>query len=156
MKMNSGTAALIPTCLLFGVANGAGIYQHVVHIPRWFAAPPGSFEIVHQSSSAEARFWIPVQATLAILLIVSLVLNWKEPSDRVPLVASSVGYVVIWIATADYFAPEIIRFSRMTPDAGWTSDPSARAQRWVVLSWSRPVVMIVAKVLLLGALPRRE
>jgi len=154
--MNSGTAALIPTCLLFGVATGVGIYQHVVHIPRWFAAPPGSFEIVRQSASAEARFWIPVQATLAILLIVSLVLNWKEPAGRVPLLAAFVGYVVVWIATATYFAPGIIRFSRMTPDASWTSDHSARAQRWVVLSWSRPVVMIVANALILLALSRRE
>jgi hypothetical protein len=154
--MNRATGLLIPTTLLFGFATGVGIYQHVVNIPRWFATPPRSFELVRQSANVEARFWIPLQASIALLLIASLVLNWRSPAQRTLLVTAFVAYLVVWVTTGIYFAPEIVRFSQLSPDVSWTTELATRANRWVMFSWIRPLFMVVANAALLIAVARHD
>jgi hypothetical protein len=113
---------------------------------------PRSFELVGQSASAETRFWIPLQASIALLLIASLVLNWSLPA-RTLLVTAFVAYLVVWVTTGVYFAPEIVRFSQLSPDVAWT-ELATRAHRLVMFSWIRPLCMVSANVVLLVALAR--
>jgi hypothetical protein len=124
----------------------------IVVMPSWFKAPPASFVKVNQYGGAEARFWAPVQGLTFLALLLALILNWNDPPRRTLLLVALSCYVLVAIATAVYFAPKIIAWSRMNPGGVATKELLAEGHRWLALSWIRQALQLVADISLLIAL----
>ncbi len=151
--MRAGEIALRASNLLLGTAVGAGIDQAIFVMPKWFESPPRSLSPVRDRTPA--KFWIPLQASAAVALVSAFALNRNDRARR-KLLATALGlFVVTWVATGAYFAPEIIRLSKADGEIP-ASEIARRGKRWLNLSWGRPVAMAAAWIATGAALGRRR
>jgi hypothetical protein len=78
--MNADLArwSLILLCFSLAGAFGGGLYEHIVLMPLWSAAPPSSFSIIQPGKGVPLqRFWIPVHAAITIFMLSTLILTWR-------------------------------------------------------------------------------
>jgi hypothetical protein len=144
--------ALAASNVLLGTAAGAGVSQSLFDLPRWFESPPESLAPVRDRKAA--KFWVPLQAASLVALGSALALNRRHAARRRLLVAAAGCYAATWLSTAAYFAPEIIRLSRMD-GALAPAEIARRGKRWMSLNWLRHAAMLGAWALTLPALARR-
>src|SRR5262249_48706044 len=95
------------------------------------------------------RYWISAHAVSTIVLIVTLVLNWKAPRRRALILAVLGAYLVTRVWTFLDFLPELAAFTATPPEGPFSPDLAARAWRWASLSWVR-VAMGFLNYALLG------
>lgn len=145
---------LIAAAICFIVVIGGAVYEHVCMIPRWKLAPPQSLTMFQGKYGINnARFWQSIHPVTLILLITSLVANWKTARKKyvaIPVMA----YVVVLGVTFAYFVPELL-FIIQTPYSDTVNTSLvARAGRWETLSLVRLVVLVLAAVTLLLGLTK--
>ena len=145
---------LMLACLTFIIVIGAGTYEHVTMVPRWKLAPPSSLTMFQGEFGINpGNFWRFIHPINLLLLIIALVLNWKTTRRKNILIALG-GYIIIIVATATYFVPELMKIMA-TPFANTiNADLQARAALWEKLSLCRLVVMIVLALQLLSCLTK--
>jgi hypothetical protein len=137
--MKYSNLALGASNLLLGTAVGAGVNQSIFVMPGWFSSPPQSMPD-QQASGAFQKFWIPLQSSCALALGAAFALNRKH-DDRRKLLSWALGlYVGTWVATAAYFAPEIIRL-RSEENHLRPAEVARRGGRWLRLTWARHLAM---------------
>jgi hypothetical protein len=144
--MQPSDFVLTASNLLLGTAVGAGINQSIFVMPRWFASPPQSLAEAQTDGTFKA-FWIPLQGATALALGTAVALH---RGDRLLWAAAGL-YVGTWVATAAYFAPEIIRLGR-AGGALTAAELQRRGRRWLALGWTRHVALAASWVLTLTAL----
>jgi len=152
MSITMGQFVLISAGLLMSWMVGIGLYQNCVVIPSWFRDPPASFSRINQYGKSELRFWIPMQALTVLALIAALFAHWNESTRRLLLLGALTCYFLTVAVTSAYFAPRIIAWGRMNPEAAVPKELRVTGNRWRALSWMRQSVLIVADLLLLSAL----
>ena len=64
---------LLIAMILMWVAVVVGLYQRIFEMPKWFANPPSSFELIRKQSKRSRTFWLPLSALLMISLIGALI-----------------------------------------------------------------------------------
>lgn len=136
------------------IVIGGATYEHLSVVPRWSAAPPASLAMFQGPYGlAPETFWQVIHPVTLLLLLGALTFGWRTPA-RPYLLASLVGYVLVLLATALYFVPELLAIIG-TPYSP-TSDPGlvARAGQWERLSLIRLGVLLILAIVLLAGLIR--
>ena len=147
-----GATVLIAASCVLNWTVGIGLYQNFVVIPSWFANPPAPFARINHFGSSEVRFWIPMQSITVLALITALAVGWNDPVHKPLIIAALAFYLDAIGMTGAYLAPKIVRWGKMSPTNGGAPEFLAAGNRWMVLSWVRQGVMVIAGVLLLTAL----
>jgi hypothetical protein len=151
--MRVAELALGASNVLLGTAVGAGVNQSLFVMPDWFTSPPESLATA-QAGHPFRSFWIPLRAGCALALGGALALN-RGHRQRRNLLAVALGlYAGTWVATAAYFAPEVLRLGDKDSVIA-ISESTRRGQRWLRLTWGRHLVMAGAWLLTAIALSRR-
>lgn len=156
-SFRTGTYALFPAVILWGILLGGVVYSHIVFFPVYLSALPDSAVVVNGPYALnEAPFWMITHPILILTLLVSLVLNWRHKPRR-SLILTSLGiYVLVLVVTALYFFPELQAF-RQSPSSNIPpSEWLVRSDRWQFLSRIRGTVLFMAMFPLLFALTTSE
>src|SRR5204862_1620398 len=83
----NGTILLIAVILIW-IAVIVGTYQRIFEMPKWFANPPASFELIRKQSKKARIFWIPLSALFMTSICTALILNWHLSDVRNYLIFS--------------------------------------------------------------------
>lgn len=144
--MTTNSISLIAATLALAVIFIAGVRERVLNIPRWFANPPSSFELIRRQAPAAARFWIPAQLVFLATLIFAFVVNWQLRDVRLMLMLGTAAFLAAIVLTAAYYVKEIMAFSKMPPDAPVTDELLKRAHTWYSTTISRNIIQGVALI----------
>jgi hypothetical protein len=125
---------LLVAMVLSWIAVIAGTYQRIFEMPKWFANPPLSFELIRQQSRNSRRFWIPLSTLFMISVFTSLVLNWQLSLVRSHLIMAIVSFGLAGALSGIYFIKEIIAFTKIPVDAPSTPELLGRVKFW--LKWT--------------------
>ncbi|ACT91389.1 hypothetical protein [Dyadobacter fermentans] len=135
---------------------GAAIYEHAAVVPVWSAAPPRSLSMFQGEYGLQAvNFWKPVHPVAVLLLVITLIINWRRP-NRKPLLIVVGGYLLILAITAVYFVPELISITTSAYSPAVNDDLASRAQVWERLSLFRLGVLLVLALVLLDGLSAKQ
>lgn len=112
----------------------AGTYQRIFAMPKWFAKPPESFELIRKQNKLARRFWIPLSIVFIISLAISIIIYIDQDQVRNFLLAAFVCFAVNGALSGVYFAKEIIAFTKVTVDSPLTGELQNRVRFW--LRWT--------------------
>lgn len=149
MKNKLATPVLIACALFFGINAGTGIYEHLFGIPEMLKSPAALIAVTSNDLGQAQKFWIPLHGLILLTLVMSLIFNWKNTSRKKLVLYALIGYLYISVVSI-YFAKTLFTFSKL-PDS---ADFYQQTQQWILLSWHRPILMLLLTVLLLIALSR--
>ncbi len=145
---------LILASLSFATIMGAAIYEHISITPHWSAAPPLSLTMFQGKYGLNSGlFWIIIHPVTVLLLIVALIVNWKN-SRRKQILWVLSSYIIILIITAIYFVPELIHIITSPYQNHIDKDLQARAALWQKLSLLRLSLVILLSFILLSSLTK--
>ncbi len=135
-------------CLSLSVVIGAAVYEHLVFVPQWSAAPPASLSMLQGTYGLKPEaFWMPIHPVTLLLLITSLVLSWKSARRKNILITLG-GYVLLLAITAIYFVPELLAITGAPFSNTIDPDLTARAAQWETLSLVRLALLVYLSITL--------
>ena len=157
---------LFVMCL--GLEIGAGLYEALVVVPLWSAAPPASVlgYFHHNVNDLKfalnpgGNFWLIFTPLTGLLAIAALLSGLKTaPQHRKWRIVGTVLAIIVVAATFAWFVPTLILL--MGEDVVKLLDASVTSKTnwWVRLNWVRVVVYLTAWFAALRALTipsRRE
>jgi hypothetical protein len=146
MNMILSNISLLMATLTLGVIFIAGVRERIVNIPRWFADPPVSFELIRKQAPAAARFWIPVQIIFLVSLITAFITNWRYQDVRLMMIFGTAAFLIVIVLTAAFYVKEIMAFSKIPVDAPATETLLKRANTWFRTTVIRNIIQGVALV----------
>ncbi len=148
------TLVLILAAISFIIVIGGAAYEHAGIVPVWASVPPASLAMFQGDYAiAPQRFWIPIHPITMLLLITSLVFNWRT-ERRKYILATVIGYVIVLAVTFLVFVPELIAITQTA--YGTTIDPdlARRARTWEIMSLIRLAAMFLLAIVLLYGLSK--
>jgi hypothetical protein len=149
------TISLMLCIVLWGTLLGGIAYSHLVYFPVYLSALPNSAVVVNGPYGLhEAIFWIIIHPLLILLLLVTLILNWRLQARRKLILISFVVYLLVIVISQIYFIPELIAFERSPESSLTPAEWLGRGQRWQRLSWIRGAIMYAGILPLLLALTK--
>ena len=148
------TIMLILASISFITVIGGAIYEHVAAIPVWKLAPPVSLTMFQgEYGITPFHFWKAIHPVTMLLLIVSLIANWK--SDRRKLIiVTIVGYAIVLVITFTYFVPNLLDIIETPSDVLASESLATRAATWEALSLVRLACIIGLAIALLFSLTK--
>src|SRR6476661_6863890 len=103
-KPGVSTYALMVSTMLWGILIGGAAYAAVVYFPAYLQNLPDSAVVVTGPYGLfEGIFWMIIHPVLIASLVISLILNWKNPGRKNLIATSLVIYVVVLLVTSLYF-----------------------------------------------------
>ena len=140
---------LVASFVMTAIA-ATGVYEALFVMPKWFAAVPKSLVLMRNRDSV--KYWIPIQVISIIALIGASLTNWSDTTIHEPLLVGVTSYILVWISTAVFFVPGVIKFQKI--DISSPEDPklAASGKSWLRLSWLRQIAMVVSAISLIVAL----
>jgi hypothetical protein len=133
---------------LLWLAVIAGAYQRIIDVPKWFANPPSSFEVIRQQSRKIALFTVPLLLLLTAAFAWALFLNSSVPRVRNYILASIVCFMTGKALSAAYFVKEIVAFSKTPVTAPKTPALVIRVKFWQRWTFLRDVLQVFAALLI--------
>jgi hypothetical protein len=143
----NGTFLLIATILMW-IAVFAGTYQRIFEMPKWFANPPASFELIRKQSKTARSFWIPLSILFVASACTALILNWKYAGTRIHIIGALVCFGLTGLLSGLYFVREVIAFTKVPADAPATPDLLHRVHFWLRWTTVRDVLQFFAATFL--------
>jgi hypothetical protein len=140
------TTLLLIASILMWIAVVVGLYQRIFEMPKWFADPPVSFELIRKQSKSARAFWIPLSALFMISLGIALILNWQNTFVRNYILATLACYGLTGILSGIYFVKEVIAFTKIPVDAQQSPELMARVKFWLRWTSIRDLLQILAAV----------
>jgi hypothetical protein len=148
------TFVVILSSISFIIVIGGAVYEHLALVPAWTSAVPASLSVFQgEYRLAPENFWIPVHPITILLLIGSLILNWKT-GRRSFILATLVGYAIVLAITFLYFVPELMALTQSAYSTAVDPELTARAGRWETLSLVRLAFLILLAISLLYGLSK--
>jgi hypothetical protein len=145
---------MIIACMCLMTVFGAGVYEHVVLVPKWSAAPPSSLLMFSGPYGIHAEdFWMPIHPITLFFLGGALIANWYSNRRRRILIVLG-GYIIILAMTFGFFVPELITLIGTPYHDNVDPDLVRRASTWEALSLVRLVVIAILAFILLSALTK--
>jgi uncharacterized iron-regulated membrane protein len=145
MTTMNETLLLIATILMW-IAVIVGTYQRIFEMPKWFAKPPASFELIRKQSKKARMFWIPLSASFMISIGVSLILNWNFPEVRNYIMAAMACFGLTGALSGIYFVKEVIAFTKIPVNAPLTTKLQNRINFWLRWTTVRDVLQFFAAI----------
>ncbi|MFM9905517.1 MAG: hypothetical protein ACKVQJ_13220 [Pyrinomonadaceae bacterium] len=156
-KIGIGTYALMAALLFWGVLVGGIVFSNLILMPVFLGDLPASAAVVNGPYAVnEGPFWIYIHPLVITSTLIALATNWKAVSRRKLVSTSLVLYVVMLVATALYFVPELMAFVDSAKSNVPAGEWAARARNWQILSAIRGVVILFLYLQMLLALTRSE
>ena len=143
----NGTILLIAVILIW-IAVLVGTYQRIFEMPKWFANPPASFELIRKQSKTARIFWIPLSILFVISACIALILNWQYAGTRVHIIGALVCFGLTGLLSGLYFVKEVIAFTKIPVDAAQTPELLRRVRVWLRWTTVRDVLQLFAAVFL--------
>jgi hypothetical protein len=134
------------TTLAACVTLGGGFYEFLVVDPSW-PKRPGIIQS-RNGGVSRARFWIPAHTAFEVLLIVTLVVAWRDADARVALLVALASHAVMRVWSLLDFVPKALEFEKADPAAV----DEAAAVRWTRRSLLRLPLDLLACAAMLAAL----
>ncbi|MEP6793419.1 MAG: hypothetical protein ABJB16_03770 [Saprospiraceae bacterium] len=145
---------MIIACMCILTVFGGGVYEHVVLVPRWSAAPPSSLLMFNGPFGIQGEdFWIPIHPITLFFLGGALIANWYSNRRRKILIVMG-GYIVILVMTFGFFVPELITLIGTPYHDHVDPELVRRASTWETLSLIRLSVIAILAFILLSALTK--
>ena len=135
-------AATLVACVLLG----GGLYETVVVDPAW-PKRPGIIQ-AHNGGISRRRFWIPAHTLFEVLLVVALILAWRDADVRLALLVALVSHAAMRVWSFVDFVPEAVEFEKADP----ADIDETAAVLWTRRSLLRLPLDLVTCVALLWAL----
>ena len=130
------------------IAVLAGTYQRIFEMPKWFANPPASFELIRKQSKLAKTFWIPLSILFVISACIALILNWQYAGTRVHIIGALICFGLTGLLSGVYFVKEVIAFTKIPVDAAQTPELLRRVRVWLRWTTVRDVLQLFAAVFL--------
>jgi len=143
----NGTILLIAVILIW-IAVLVGTYQRIFEMPKWFANPPASFELIRKQSNPAKTFWIPLSILFVISACIALILNWQYAGTRVHIIGALICFGLTGLLSGVYFVKEVIAFTKIPVDAAQTPELLRRVRVWLRWTTVRDVLQLFAAVFL--------
>ena len=95
------------TTLIYFLMNGAQLFETVVIVPKWTAAPPESFQLFRGKYRLDFKgFWIALHSIHEITFLLAIGFCWKLTDIRNGLLLLFVVHFAVRVWTLLYFAPK--------------------------------------------------
>jgi len=140
--------ALLVATILMWIAVIAGTYQRIFEMPKWFAAPPSSFELIRKQSKKARAFWIPLSILFMIFTLTSLVLNWQNELVRNHILGALACFGLTGALSGLYFVKEVIAFTKIPADEPLTAELLRRISFWLRWTSIRDILQLFAALFL--------
>ena len=151
--MRFPTIILIGAIIIWGVLLGGIVYSHIVYFPVFLSNLPESAVLVNGKYALhEENFWMAIHPVLIVLLIITIISNWKNRPRRKKILISFVLYAVVLIVSSIYFVPELINFSKSATSLIPPSEWLRRSSNWMTYSIIRGIIMFAGVIPLFIAL----
>ncbi len=135
------------TTLIYFLMNGAQIFETLVFVPKWTAAPPDSFRLLLDGQGAGLKnFWIIMHSLHEIAFILAIVFCWKIDPVRNWLLILFAIHLGARIWTLVFFAPNIIDFQKVADTPSLAKDIINRASLWQTLNYVRVAIFIAVSI----------
>lgn len=152
--MNNLLYSLASVC--FCIVIGGAVYEHMIVVPEWSAAPPLSLSMFEGKYGLKPEsFWKLVHPVTTLLLGASIILN-RKTARRNHLLLVFTFYLVILAITAIYFVPELLSITSTPFSSSIDAELTARAKTWELLSLIRLAVLLCLAIYLLLGLAKSE
>jgi hypothetical protein len=146
---------LVTTTAVYLLMNGAQIFETLLIVPAWTAAPPASLGLFQGAYGLDFKaFWIVFHSLHEITFILALAVCWKLKTVRHWLLALLVVHMAVRVWTLAYFAPTIIRFQSISPSPGVDPALIQEAARWRTLNLVRVALFMAVNLALLRPIYR--
>jgi hypothetical protein len=138
--------SLFMAMMLIWVAVIAGLYQRIFKMPKWFANPPASFELIIRQGKKARAFWIPLSVLFIISAITAWLLNLQSEDVRKHIVGGLICFGLTGLLSAIYFVREVIAFTRTPTDASQTPELLKRTRSWLRWTTVRDVLQVLSAI----------
>lgn len=139
------------------VMNGAGLFETLVLVPAWTAAPPASLHFFRGPYGLDLKaFWIGMHSVHEIIFILSIVFNWGIRRRRYALLALFGIHMAIRVWTVMYFAPAIMWFQEIPESGAVDAALQAKAAMWRNLNLLRTGLFVAVNLALIPLLPLKN
>lgn len=137
------------TTLIYFLMNGAQLFETLVFVPKWTAAPPHNFHLLLDGRGTSLKnFWIIFHSLHEITFLLAIYFCWKiDPVRNWLLILFAIHFAVrVWTLT--FFAPNIIAFQKMAESSSQAEGLASRTQLWQTLNYVRVAIFIAVSVAL--------
>ena len=144
-----------------GIELGGGLYETLVIMPLWSAAPPDSVVAYYLHNvanpqfkpNAGGRFWMFFTPLVGLSAIAALLSGLKTPPEhRRWRMAGTIPAVIVVISTFAWFVPNIIKLFSEDVTQMSAQELTSLTNWWVRLNWMRAIVYSAAWLAALRAL----
>ncbi|WP_409965614.1 hypothetical protein PIECOFPK_01729 [Mycovorax composti] len=142
---------LFISTVVYFLMNGAQIFETLILVPKWGAAPPESLKILLDGKGTGLKpFWIIFHSFHEILFILAIIFCWRIEPVRNALLIIFALHVGLRVWTIAYFAPNIIAFQQIAENPSqMMTDIAARIARWEKLNYWRVVLYMLLSIALI-------
>lgn len=135
--------------IVLGIELGAGLYETLVVLPLWAAAPPDSVTAFYQHNAANpqftlnagGRFWMFCTPLVGLTGLAALLSGLKTRSEhRKWRIAGTILALIVVASTFAWFVPNIIRLNSKDVLTMSADAVTSLTNWWIRLNWVRAVV----------------
>ncbi len=138
------------TTLIYFLMNGAQIFETMVFVPKWIAAPPDNFKLLLDGRGTSLKFfWITVHSLHEVTFILAIIFCWKIEPVRNWLVILFALHFAVRVWTVSYFAPNIIHFQKIATTPSPAINLSKQTSLWQTLNYIRVAIFIAVSLALI-------
>ena len=139
---------LLVSVVVIWIAVVVGTYQRFFEMPKWFADPPASFELIRKQSKKAKAFWIPLSSVFMISVCTALILNWQFVDTRIHIIGSIICFGLTGLLSGIFFVKEVIAFTKIPPTAPQTPELLNRVKFWLRWTTVRDILQLFAAIFL--------
>jgi hypothetical protein len=141
---------LLYSLCAFFLMTGASLWETMVFVPVWASGNPATLTVLEGDAGLNsAALWVIVHSLFEIILLLTLVFNWKTKSRRTALVLLGILYTVIRAWTVFYFAPSFLDFQRLSSHPPIASSLIAQTLLWEKLNYVRTALVAALNIAML-------
>jgi len=143
MNYRRADAWLLYCVSVFWLMTGASLWETAVFVPIWASARPGALVVLRGDVGMDAAYlWVSVHTIFELVLLFTLIFNWKHRPRRNVLLAFTFVYAAVRAWTILYFAPSFLAFQRLSVHPEIANSILENAVRWKSLNLIRTCLVI--------------
>lgn len=142
MNYRHANAWLLCCLSMFWLMTGASLWETAVFVPIWASARQGALTVLQGNAGVDASYlWVAVHSIFEIVLVFTLISNWKDRPRRNALLEGAFVYAAIRAWTILYFAPTFLAFQRLSVHPEIANPIIESAVRWKNLNLVRTILV---------------
>lgn len=141
---------LLYSLCAFFLMTGASLWETVVFVPVWASGRPATLAVIEGNTGLDLSvLWIAIHFLFEIILLFTLVFNWKMKSRRAALLLLGLFYAAIRAWTIFYFAPSFLDFQKLSSHPPIASSLVSQTLRWEKLNYIRTALVVALNIAML-------